>query len=75
MFISVFVYNCFIVTKGGEVKVNEFRRWLIAQGVEVLEGSRHTKLRYNGKHSTLSRHGGKEMNEITRKAILKQLGL
>lgn len=57
------------------MKVSEFRRWLIAQGVEVLEGSRHTKLRYKGNHSTLSRHGGKEMNEITRRAIIKQLGL
>ncbi|AVL70386.1 type II toxin-antitoxin system HicA family toxin [Oligella urethralis] len=56
------------------MKTSEFRRWLKSQGVEFKEGSKHTKLTYKGKHSTLPRHA-KELPEGTRKAILKQLGL
>lgn len=57
------------------MKYNEFKRWLVKQGVEVVEGGKHTKLYYNGKQSVLPRHGAKEIPEPTKKAILKQLGL
>jgi len=57
------------------VKQSEFRRWLESQGVEVKNGSKHLKLYYNGKQSTLPRHPSKELGEDLRKAILKQLGL
>ena len=54
---------------------SQFRRWLAAQGVTFAEGGKHTKLYYNGKQSTLPRHGSREISEGTRRAILKQLGL
>ena len=57
------------------MKVSEFKRWLLAQGVVMKEGANHTKLYYNGKQSVLSRHLSQELNEFTRKGILKQLGL
>lgn len=53
----------------------QFRRWLAAQGVTFEEGAKHTKLTYRNKHSTLPRHGGREIGEGLRRAILKQLGL
>ncbi|HBP29177.1 MAG: type II toxin-antitoxin system HicA family toxin [Advenella sp.] len=56
------------------MKTSEFRRWLMSQGVTFKEGSNHTKLTLNGRHSTLPRHA-KELPEGIRKAILKQLGL
>ena len=57
------------------MKVSEFKRWLGAQGVRFEEGKRHTKLYYRRRQSTLPRHGGQELGEGLRKAILKQLGL
>ncbi|WP_039914262.1 type II toxin-antitoxin system HicA family toxin [Cellvibrio mixtus] len=57
------------------MKQSEFRRWLESQGVEVQNGSKHLKLYYNGKQSTLPRHPSQELGEGLRKAILKQLGL
>ncbi|URL05946.1 type II toxin-antitoxin system HicA family toxin [Avibacterium sp. 21-595] len=57
------------------MKQSEFLRWLKAQGVEVKEGSNHSKLYYNGKQSTIPRHPSKEMKTGTVKAIKKQLGL
>ncbi|AXF86755.1 putative mRNA interferase HicA [Ephemeroptericola cinctiostellae] len=56
------------------MKISEFKRWLKQQGVEMIEGSKHTKLRVNGKQSHLPRHAA-EIKEPLRKAILKQLGL
>jgi len=56
------------------MKTSEFRRWLRAAGVSMKEGTNHTKLYYQGKQSVLPRHAA-EMQERTRKAILKQLGL
>ena len=56
------------------MKTSEFRRWLLAQGVEMKEGAKHTKLYCNGRQSTLARHKS-EIPEGTRKAILKALGL
>ena len=56
------------------MKSSEFRKWLRHQGVEFKEGSRHTKLYFNGRQCTLPRHQG-EINELLRKAIIKQLGI
>lgn len=57
------------------MKISEFKRWLESLGVEVKNGSKHWKLYYLGKQSTLPRHPSEELAEGTRKAILKQLGL
>lgn len=57
------------------MKISEFKKWLITQGVTVEEGTRHWKLYLNGRQSVLPRHPGRELKEGTRKAILKQLGL
>lgn len=57
------------------MKQSEFRRWLESQGVEVKNGTKHLKLYFNGKQSTLPRHPGQELGEGLRKAIIKQLGL
>lgn len=54
---------------------NQFRRWLIEQGVEIKKGKKHDKLYFNGKRSTLPRHGSKELPTGTEKAIKEQLGL
>jgi mRNA interferase HicA len=43
--------------------------------VTIKDGTKHWKLYYQGKQSTLPRHPGQELNENLRKAILKQLGL
>ena len=56
------------------MKMSEFRRGLKQQGVQFSEGARHTKLSYQGRHSTLPRHAA-EISEGLRKAILKQLGI
>lgn len=56
------------------MKTAEFRRWLRQHGVQFSEGGKHTKLTYNGKHSTLPRHAA-EIGEGLRKAIIKQLGI
>lgn len=56
------------------MKLSEFARWLKSQGVIFKEGKKHTKLFFNGKQSTLPRHAA-EINELLRKAIIKQLGL
>ncbi len=63
------------IHSGEAVKNSEFRRFLKQQGVEMREGKRHTKLYHNGKQSVIGRHLGEEINEITRQAILKQLGI
>lgn len=57
------------------MKQSEFRKWLESQGVRVEDGSKHLKLYYLGRQSTMPRHPGKEIGEGLRKAILKQLGL
>ena len=41
------------------MKQSEFLRWLIENGVKTEEGTRHTKLYYNGKQSTLDTQGKK----------------
>lgn len=57
------------------MKQSEFLRWLISQGVEVKDGTRHLKLYYNNKQSTLPRHPSKEIPTGLVKAIKKQLGM
>jgi mRNA interferase HicA len=57
------------------MKISEFKKILENLGVDVRKGTKHWKLYYNGKQSTLPRHPGKELNEITRLAILKQLNI
>jgi len=56
------------------MKMSEFRKWLAHQGVIFKEGTKHTKLYYKGRQSTLPRHH-KEIGEGLRQDILKQLGL
>ncbi|EMC0409893.1 type II toxin-antitoxin system HicA family toxin [Vibrio fluvialis] len=57
------------------MKHSEFLKWLVEQGVEVREGSKHTKLYYNGRQSTFPRHPAKELGKGLEKRIKKQLGL
>ena len=57
------------------MKQSEFRRWLESQGVDVVHGSNHLKLRFHGRRSVMPRHPCDEIKEPLRKAILKQLGL
>lgn len=57
------------------MKQREFRRWLESQGVDIKDGSKHLKLRLNGKRSVMPRHPGSEIGEELRQAILKQLSL
>jgi mRNA interferase HicA len=54
---------------------NEFKRWLLKQGVkfENAKGS-HVKLHLNGRQSVLPMHA-KELKTGTVEAIKKQLGL
>lgn len=44
---------------------------LSEQGAVFKEGAKHTKVYLNGKQTTVPRHT--EINEITAKAIIKQL--
>ncbi len=57
------------------MKQTEFLRWLVAQGVEVKQGSNHLKLYYQGRRSTMPRHPNKELAKGTMIAIRKQLNL
>lgn len=55
------------------MKTSEFKKWLAAQGVKFKEGSKHTRLYYGKKRSTLSRN--KEIPNLHAENIKKQLGL
>ena len=59
----------------GAVNSNEFKRWLLKQGVtfENAKGS-HVKLHLNGRQSVLPMHA-KELKTGTVEGIKKQLGL
>ncbi|WP_245608542.1 type II toxin-antitoxin system HicA family toxin [Stenoxybacter acetivorans] len=57
------------------VKQSEFLRWLLAQGVEVKDASRHLKLYYNGKQTILPRHPSKELPKGLVEGVKKQLSL
>ncbi len=56
------------------MKTSEFRRFLASKGVSFVEGSKHTKLYFQGKQSLLPRHS-KELGEGLRKSILRQLNI
>ncbi|WP_071925011.1 type II toxin-antitoxin system HicA family toxin [Luteibacter rhizovicinus] len=58
------------------MKYSEFIRWLRQQGV-VFERQRgsHQFVRYKGRTSIVPSHGSKEIPELLRKSILKDLGL
>lgn len=56
------------------MKQSEFVRWLKAQGVEIKEGSKHLKLYYNGRQSTLPRHS-QELKTGLVEGVKKQLML
>lgn len=57
------------------MKQSEFLRWLLAQGVEVKDGTKHLKLHLNGKYSTLPRHPSAELKTGLVEGVKKQLGL
>lgn len=57
------------------MKQSEFLRWLIAEGVKVEDGTKHLKLYYNGKRSTLPRHPSQELKTGLVNGVKKQLGL
>ena len=57
------------------MKQSEFLRWLIAQWVQVKDGTKHLKLYLNDRQSTLPRHPSKELPTGLVKGIKKQLGL
>lgn len=56
---------------------NEFKRWLIAQGVILArkEKGSHMIIEFNGKKTVFPNHGKKEIPESTRLKIKKDLGL
>ncbi|OOR90236.1 hypothetical protein B0181_05020 [Moraxella caviae] len=53
------------------MKYSDLIKLLREQGATFKEGSKHTKAYLNGKQTVIPRH--KEVNEITAKAIIKQL--
>lgn len=55
------------------MKTDEFKRWLMSQGVRLAEGSKHTRAYLGEKRSTVPRH--KEISNTLVKEIRKQLGL
>jgi len=57
------------------MKVNHFLNLLTSQGVKAKDGTKHIKLYYNGKQSTLPRHPSKEIPKWLVEKIKKQLGL
>lgn len=57
------------------MKQSEFVRWLLAQGVEIRNGSKHLKLYYNGKQTTLPRHPAAELKQPLVEGVKKQLKL
>ncbi|MDK4576532.1 type II toxin-antitoxin system HicA family toxin [Kingella kingae] len=50
-------------------------KWLIEQGVQTQDGTKHLKLYLNGKHSHLPRHPSKELKKGLVEGVKKQLGL
>ncbi|RKP45595.1 type II toxin-antitoxin system HicA family toxin [Trinickia fusca] len=57
------------------MKQSEFKRRLARRGATFAEGSRHTKIFLNGRQSVMPRHPSAELGEVTRKLILRQLGI
>ena len=57
------------------MKRSEFLKYLLARGVTVKDGSKHSKLYYNGRQSVLPRHPSIELKKGTIEGVKKQLGL
>lgn len=57
------------------MKQSEFLRWLIAKGVTIEEGTKHIKLYYGDKQSTLPRHPSKELKTGLVNGVKKQLDI
>lgn len=57
------------------MKQSEFKRWLANRGATFKQGSKHLKVYFNGKQSTLPRHPSQEIGEGLRRAILRHLGI
>lgn len=57
------------------MKQSEFVRWLRSQGVEIRDGSKHLKLYFNGRQSTLPRHPSAELKTGLVEGVKKQLRL
>lgn len=57
------------------MKQSEFVRWLTDQGAVIRNGTKHLKVRLNGKQTTVPRHPGKEMDNDFVKEIKKQLNI
>ena len=57
------------------MKQSAFRRWLAKQGCTFENGTKHLKVTYKGRHTTLPRHPSHEIGEGLRKAIIRQLGI
>lgn len=74
--ISIFVYIIYIDnTKGGAVKQTEFVRWLLDQGADIKNGTKHLKVYLNGKQTTVPRHPGKDFDDRFVREIKKQLNI
>ena len=54
---------------------SELKRWLKGQGCTFVEQTRHTKVIFGDKQTTLSRHPSQEIKKGTLQGILKDLGL
>lgn len=57
------------------MKQSEFVRWLKARGVEIKDGTKHIKLYYEGRQTTLPRHPSAELKTGLVEGVKKQLGL
>lgn len=59
------------------MKYSEFKKWLLAQGVEFSTAKRgsHQLIRFNGKTSVFPNHGAKEIGTGLVNKIKKDLGL
>jgi mRNA interferase HicA len=57
------------------VTSSELKRWLAARGCTFEEGTKHTKIFYQGKMTLLPRHGKKELPRGTVEGIKRKLGL
>lgn len=57
------------------MKQSEFVRWLLAQGVEIKNGTKHLKLYHNGEQTTLPRHPAAELKQPLVEGVKKKLKL
>lgn len=57
------------------MKQSEFVRWLLAQGVEIKNGTKHLKLYHNGEQTILPRHPASELKQPLVEGVKKKLKL